>query len=139
MRKSPLSKTQIDTSDHKTNAYFYLFSFKCVLIFFRISNNPITQNSSGTRSHRKEEMLRSIKAEKTLKLILTPKEVASRHSNPPSSRHSHHEQSREDLVEQDRMEEARQKVLMKMQSEQGIIQSNSKIFILKYYSALGVK
>ena len=84
-------------------------------------------------------MLRSIKAENTLKLILTPKEVASRHINPPSSRHNHHEQSREDLVEQDRMEEARQKVLMKMQSGQGIIQSNSKKFDLKYYSALGVK
>ena len=66
-------------------------------------------------------MLRSIKAEKTLKLILTPNEVASRH-NPPPPRHQHErsEQSREDLVQQDRMEEARQKVLMKMQSEKGI-------------------
>lgn len=65
-------------------------------------------------------MLRSIKAEKTLKLILTPKEVTPHHT-PSSSRHNH-KQSRVDLVEQDRMEEARQKVLIKMQSGKGIVQ-----------------
>lgn len=87
--------------------------------------------ASANRSLRNEEMLQTIKAEQALKLTLTPKEIHHHPSGNGMTSRKFIQQSNkeEDLVHQDRMEQARQNMLLKMQTKQ-CKNSNYSISIL---------
>ena len=67
-------------------------------------------------------MLRSIKAnqQQGVKITLTPKEVSKGSIDQRPGRSSE-KRTQEDAKEHERMEKARQKMLLKMQEEKGVI------------------